>query len=43
MVAVLSPKTLTGDAYNIDGLQKEWRVACLLNAFLFAFIKLLNE
>ena len=43
MLAVLSPTKQTGDMLNIRWFAEEWRVDCILDPFLFAREKLLNE
>ena len=43
MLAVLSPTKLTGDVQNIRRFAEVRRVDCMLNTFLFAREKLLNE
>ena len=43
MLAVLSPTKLTGNVQNIRRFAEARRVDCMLDTFLFAREKLLNE
>ena len=43
MLAVLSPTKLTGNMQNIRRFAEARRVDCMLDTFLFAREKLLNE
>ena len=43
MLAVLCPTKLTGDVQNVRRFAEAWRVDCMLDTFLFAREKLLNE
>ena len=43
MLAVSNPTKLPGDVQNIRRFAEAWRVDCMLDTFLFACEKLLNE
>ena len=43
MLAILCPTKLTGDVQNVRRFAEAWGVDCMLDTFLFAREKLLNE